>query len=296
MVKTALILDTNIYLNFLKYNEKDEHNFYKLLLMRYIEYDLFIVDIIKEEWENNKGNVIEEKKRRIEQIRKELSNDKSMSAILESVNKEIDESIKLMNRIINAEYLTRRMEFLNDFINNAKVINHNNYDVYKNVINKSMNKEAPFFNNGSKNEIKDALIWGSIIEYFKNDTYYDEVIFVTENSNDFAEKNNSNKLHEKLEKEAFSKLKFTNNIKGLIQQKNGGGHYDSIEQLIDTQNELKYNYDDKFYIKCKNCKEELHEKINLVTKARNLHYKCPHCFHTEDTGVDSHEASIADYY
>lgn len=149
-MKRALILDTNIYLNFFKYNEKDEHNFYKLLQMSYFEFDLFIPDIVLEEWNDNKYKVIEEKKKVLENIRKSVDINKDMNSIMEGITKEIDESFKLLNRVINAEYLTRRMDYLSELINRARIIESKNFLVYESVIEKTINHSPPFFNKNKK--------------------------------------------------------------------------------------------------------------------------------------------------
>lgn len=125
--------------------------------------------------------------------------------------------------------------------------------------------------------------------YFKKDKNYDEILFVTENKNDFADKSNANQLHPNLKKESLKNLKFTNNIRDVIRCFDVSDKYKIIETVIEKQDQLKHVYEDKYYQDCECCGEELHVNLNIERIDRNLHYKCPHCGHSKDTGLDYHQ-------
>lgn len=292
IMKYALILDTNVYYNFLKYDEKDEHTFYKLLPMSMLDFDIFVPDIIIEEWNNGKKEVIKEKLNQFEKIKDSIPKD--MNNLTEAIADSYNHNFKLLRRITNAEYLTRRIKFIDNLIKDATTINTKKFDIYENVINYAIKNKAPFFEN-KKKEVKDALIWYGIIDYFKNDEIYEKIIFISDNKKDFSNPSNPSELHSHLKKEARDNFLFTNNLKGLINDINKDGKYNFISNHIEPQNEIKKIYSDEYYIECLFCKEEVHKDINVIQKGRNYHFKCPHCDKSWDSGEDIHDSIMSLY-
>src|SRR5699024_10325244 len=187
-MRDALILDTNVYYNLLKYDEKDEYTFYKLLPMSTCVFDIFIQDVIVEEWESGKKKVVKEKLNQFEKIKDAIP--KNMKNLTDQIADSFDNNYKILKRIINAEYLTRRINFIDDLIKGATIINTKKFDVYEKVIDDAIKNKAPFFENGKK-EVKDALIWYGIRDYFKDDKIYEKIIFVSDNKKDFSDPSNA---------------------------------------------------------------------------------------------------------
>jgi hypothetical protein len=65
--------------------------------------------------------------------------------------------------------------------------------IFSTILDKSLNKEAPFFNN--KNEFKDSVIWYNYVEYILKNKLK-EFCFITDNKRDFCDKDGT--LHSEL--------------------------------------------------------------------------------------------------
>jgi hypothetical protein len=153
-------------------------------------------DLIIEEWERNKSRIISNIQNTIKEYSKSalnissylLGNEKEdLIRILEKYRDSEDEQIQLAQRhfariekLINSSYKYK-------ISNNLKL----------EVIEKGIKKEAPFHN--SKNNINDALIYFGAIEYVQQ--YYViaiDLIFVTQNVNEFSDPNDRNLIHPEL--------------------------------------------------------------------------------------------------
>lgn len=291
-MRDALILDTNVYYNLLKYDEKDEYTFYKLLPMSTCVFDIFIPDVIVEEWESGKKKVVKEKLNQFEKIKDAIP--KNMKNLTDQIADSFDNNYKILKRIINAEYLTRRINFIDDLIKGATIINTKKFDVYEKVIDDAIKNKAPFFENGKK-EVKDALIWYGIRDYFKDDKIYEKIIFVSDNKKDFSDPSNASELHSYLKKDVGTNFLFSNNLKRIIDSINTNEKYNFISNHIEPQNEIKRYYSDEYYLFCHFCNEEVHKDINLIPKGRNYYYKCPHCDESWDSGQNIHDSNMSYY-
>ena len=87
------------------------------------------------------------------------------------------------------------------------------------VIKRAIDKKRPFRSNGIG--FKDTILWESIIEYIKTHRYQDSLIFISNNTKDFADENDKNNLHPLLSEEIKSfetKVYYFSHIKDFIEK------------------------------------------------------------------------------
>ncbi|MCG2432180.1 PIN domain-containing protein [Aequorivita xiaoshiensis] len=190
---------------------------------------LITCDIIIEEWERNKVKIINQIQASIKSYAKnalQISNylpekeKNEIDAILSKYRSIEKEQIKL------AETHYDRVEKL---LKTSQVYEINDtLKVY--TANRALKKIAPFHN--SKNNIADALIFFGATAYVEeNYVIATDILFVSQNTTDFADPLDKSKIHPQLEN---NKVFYSNNIASAIKMRK-----EVIDEL-DEYNEYKF--------------------------------------------------------
>lgn len=163
------------------------------------------------------------------------------------------------------------------------------------IVQKSINKEAPFFynefsqsNNTVKNESADASIFFTLYDNLKNSTLeYNKVYFVTDNKKDFSDPANPAVIHDNL-KDYFKEVNvtFSNNIKGLMNSL--VPNTDTIA-FFEEEESLNEFLVDAYFTNCPKCSEEVHINADSFAGKGAPHeqtywLECNNCNHEWDTG------------
>jgi predicted Zn finger-like uncharacterized protein len=297
----ALIVDTNILIDFLEPGKYTEEQFYKFLMRVNGPFtQLILPEQVLKEWNYLKNLKIEQYKKQIVddfQKYEELINHVPEPVQKETLYNQIENIRKLSMRAYHYTYAIRA-KLIDEIISSFGLTIERNADVDKLVVDFAIEQKAPFFfmelkkesKSTSKNESSDAVIFFSVINYFRSnrDTYY-KVAFLSSNSKDFSQPNNPSVIHENL-KNYFEKLGiiFFNNLNATQQFLNYEEAEQSFETTVSTivsSNEGRHKYlTDKYFIKCKECQGDVHINSDTVTIKQYYHYRCPSCNHTWNSG------------
>lgn len=185
-------------------------------------------DLIIEEWERNKTRIISNIQNSIRDYSKSAINisnylpEKEKTKLIKILKKYRDseeEQIKLAKQHFG------RIEKLINSSTKYKISEKLKLD----VIEKGIKKEAPFHN--SKNNISDALIYFGAIEYVQNFVIANDLIFVTQNINEFSDTNNRSLIHPDLK---FNSVHYSTNLADALKMRK-----EEIDEL-DEYNEYKF--------------------------------------------------------
>lgn len=209
-----LALDTNIWLYLANgldpISNKDHGNLHFDLIDRLRDFvkrgelTILVNEVVISEWERNK----EHAKHRIEKLKRKAENPKQAFAeIKRYVSSNVDEIEKeflagLVRDIeLNEEHIIKVEMFLKEECQIVPVID----ELKIKVFNLSISGKAPFHN--KKNNIADASILFSIVNYLDGLTYSEDnqVIFVSNNIEDFTDGKNKDVFHPDIQKELENK-------------------------------------------------------------------------------------------
>lgn len=222
-----LVLDTCSWIELAK------PKFSKILdeLENQIENGITIIiscDLIIEEWDRNKQRIITNIQKSIRDYSKSAINISNylpekekaeLIKILEKYRDSEEEQIKL------AEQHFGRIEKLINSSTNYKISDKLKLE----IIEKGIKNEAPFHN--SKNNINDALIYFGAIEYVKDFVIANDLIFVTQNINEFSDTNNRNLIHPDLK---VNSVHYSTNLADALKMRK-----EEIDEL-DEYNEYRF--------------------------------------------------------
>ncbi|MDZ3952341.1 PIN domain-containing protein [Bacillus thuringiensis] len=223
---TALILDTNIWLDFLNGNEQEFHTFREMEeLIAANKIILFAPEQVLLEWDRHYTSIIQQKltitKSTLDQAKSLIKyfHEPTDDLYQQSLEK-IESQIHLNTNIQNIS-LCKDIENL--IKNKITPIKLTNLQLKNMVIEFGLQKKQPF---GHKNSMGDAVIFFSMYENFSN-TFshsnkwdYDQIYFVTNDVHDFSEGIDDEKrsiLHHDLKKLADEiDLNYSDNIHSTI--------------------------------------------------------------------------------
>lgn len=296
----AIVVDTNILIDFLEPDKYSEETFYTFLMRLNSFTHLIIPQQILTEWDNLK-------KLKIGQYESDINSDFDKYKNLISYVSEQQDKVQLELQILNIRKLALRAyrytyairaRLIDNVISTGTIIERTP-NIDKMVVDYAIEQKAPFFfkevresKSSNKNESMDAVIFFSIIEFFKkNRDEYNKVTFITSNSKDFSEPNNDALLHHNL-KEFFDELEigFFNHMKPAIKylQYEDDAEENSFNNLVKTvvsSNKNRHLFlTDHNFIKCRNCPEEVHKNSDSILKGEYYYLVCPSCGHTWNTG------------
>lgn len=255
----VLILDTCVWLNFLKTVDLDMVNFKKLSeLFREKDILLFTPKQIIVEWNRNQPEVM---KRLNASIENSIGQTKALSNYLP--NSQVATYSKLIEKTgydIRMNMIARNtamVHLVDDLLKHAsRHISIKDNEIKNLTIDFALEGKKPFTKN--KNSMGDAIIFFSIYDYFKNSGFeYTNLYFVTDNVEDYSQGTSGKKrstLHDDLKPYADEiNLKYSTNIAQLINKI----HSNSIEKAIEQgiERELYYKYTSE--PECPKCKAQM---------------------------------------
>lgn len=185
-------------------------------------------DLIIDEWERNKSRIISNIQSSIKDYSKSAINISNylpeiekteLIKILEKYRDSEEEQIKLAEQHFN------RIEKLINSSTKFKI----NDKLKLEVIEKGIKKEVPFHN--SKNNINDALIYFGAIEYVQDFVIAKDLIFVTQNINEFSDTNNRSLIHPDLKVDS---VHYSTNLADALKMRK-----EEIDEL-DEYNEYRF--------------------------------------------------------
>ncbi|GAA0496833.1 hypothetical protein GCM10008986_24720 [Salinibacillus aidingensis] len=305
---TALCLDTNILLNLFEPGRYETVTFNKFLtaVLTY-RCHLIVTDQVLIEWQRHVNKTQEDF---IEKNKINIDEYKTLIEYLDSEQeiREMEGILEKIKRMENRKYkynYGNRAEKLNELMsdsNYTKVVNRTNV-AEKILVEKSIDKEAPFFynefsqsNSKVKNESADASIFFTLYDHIKCGTInYDNIYFVTDNKKDFSDPANPSKIHDNLSVFAEEvNLIFSNNLKEVLESLISTD--EEILNLFDSEESMNQFLIDRYFTNCPNCDAEVHLNADSYVGSGPPHtqtywLKCKQCKHTWDTGDLVH-----DYY
>jgi len=223
---TALILDTNIWLNFLNGSEQEVQTFRKMEeLIAANKIILFAPEQVLLEWNRHYTSIVQQKLTTTKDTLKQAKSlikyfhepaDKSYHQSLEKIESQIH-----LNTGIQNPSLCKDIEYL--IKNKVTPIKLTNQQLKTMLIEFGLQQKKPF---GHKNSMGDAVIFFSMYENFSN-TFnnnnqcdYDQIYFVTNDVHDFSEGTDDEKrpiLHHDLKELADEiDLKYSDDIHTTI--------------------------------------------------------------------------------
>lgn len=230
-----IILDTNIIFNDFYFKSSDMKK-----LLKYTRHEPVDLCITK----FNYNEILKKYRDEIRPLVKKIKSTKNDLIKLEAA--EIIDFENLKADKITAKY----KEFLDQTIeeNNIKIIDYPTaHDITEKISFKYFNNIKPFDEN--KVSFQDAIIWESIVEYC-NDNEPDNIVFISSNYKDFANKDQSS-IHEDLAADALD-LSYYNSLSAFLESEEDNLRdyfIDSFEydkQLI--EDELKLYFDRNDYL------------------------------------------------
>ena len=304
LIPNALILDTNVLVYLFDPDREQDEVFRRLLgLLMDRRVKLVIPEQVKKEWDKHKQ---ERNEQYLKETKKSIQKHKDLASHFD-LQKEKDDFLARLDQLevmaIRQYRYTHglRARNLNDFIENEYYtdIPTRDSNIDQNVVNMSLEREAPFFTNNnekgskkaSKNEMADAIIFFTAYEYAKtNEREFENIYFITENDKDFTG-NNSAELHDNLkcfaEEAGFI---FYNNLKRVL---------DLIdpekESVFPEQTDIKEHLHGRNFTSCSNCDDEIHINADCYTITSGRYPEgeyvliCPNCSHKVHTGETYHD-------
>ncbi|EMX0193199.1 DUF4935 domain-containing protein [Bacillus cereus] len=260
--KTALILDTCVWCNFLQNREWDFTMFKTLnQLLKEEEIILFVPEQVKIEWERNYNTVIE---RLDNSTHATINQAKKLADFLPDYDKEeYLQSLEKTEFTIRINMKTRNTSIamlIDDLIKTYSVpIDIESPEVKELIVDFGLKGKKPYTN--SKNSTGDAVIFFTIYEHFKgklqlNHTYKD-IYFVTTNPEDFSQSKtgkDQNFIHEDLKPYADEiGLKYSVNIARTINDI----HSNMIEKAIEDGLDEELIYRNAINPECPNCSTQM---------------------------------------
>lgn len=312
--QNALVVDTNILIDFLEPGKYSEDDFYAFLMRLNGFTQLILPQQVLAEWNHLKNNKIQQYEDQIlldfskyEGLLKYVPEQDQKEELLEQLNN----IRKISLRAYRYTYAVRA-KHIDNTINSFAVTVERNPDIDRLVVDFSIEQQPPFFSielkkdtankKSSKNESTDAVIFFSIIDYFKkNRSNYDKIAFLSCNTKDFSEPNNPTKIHSNLEKyieevqvEFFNSLNATQEL--LKYDSAEEASYKTLVETIVTSNADRHQYlTDEYFYDCKNpdCEHEVHINSDSFLMGQYYHLRCPKCQYAWDTG--DHISTSMDY-
>lgn len=297
----ALTVDTNILIDFLQPGKYTEKQFYEFLMRVNGQFTQFILpQQVLNEWNHLKDIKIEHYKKQIADdfLRyEELINHVPEPAEKETLYNQLENIKKLSLRAYHYTYAIRA-KHIDNIISSFALVIERNSDVDKLVVDFAIKQMAPFFfmelkkesKKTSKNESTDAVIFFSIVNYFKrNRDHYNKVAFLSSNSKDFSKPDNPSLIHDNL-KVYFEELgiDFFNNLNAtqeFLNYEEAEASFQNNVLNIVLSNEDRHKYlTDNYFIKCDECQGDVHINTDTVTIDQYYHYQCPSCNHTWNSG------------
>ncbi|MEH7049897.1 PIN domain-containing protein [Bacillus pseudomycoides] len=245
--KTALILDTCVWCNFLQNRDWDFTIFRNLSqLVKEDEVILFVPEQVAIEWDRNYQSILD---RLVSSTESNITQAQRLADLLPEYEQE-----SYLGHLKNAEYeirtklQTRNMVMpmlIGDLIKEFSVSIHiQSAEIKELILDFGLNGKKPFTK--AKNSTGDAVIFFSIYDYFKQreDHAYKDIYFVTTNPDDFSQSKNGaeqNIIHEHLRPYADEiGLKYSTNIARTINNIHNNMIEKAVEDGIDE--DLKYKY------------------------------------------------------
>lgn len=186
-------------------------------------------DLIIEEWERNKERIIYNIQNSIKDYSKSAIN---ISNYLPK--KEKDDLLKILEKYRDSEIEQVKLAELH-FNRVEKLINSSikyeiSNDLKLEIIEKGIKREVPFHN--SKNNINDALIYFGAVDYVKeNYVIANDLIFVTQNTNEFSDPNDRKQIHPDLKDIS---VYYSTNLADALKMRN------EIIDELDEYNEYRF--------------------------------------------------------
>ncbi|MDA1612175.1 PIN domain-containing protein [Bacillus cereus] len=257
--QSILILDTCIWLNFLKTVNLDSVIFKKLSeLLHERDIVLFTPKQVIEEWDRNQPEVM---KRLNISVDNSLEQTKTLSNFLPDTHvAEYSELMEQTKKDIRRNMLARNTAMkvlIDDLIKKESWhISIKNNEIKNLVIDFALEGKKPFTKN--KNSMGDAIIFFSIYDHIKRDgNEHKNLYFVTDNIQDYSQGtsgNNRSILHDDLKPYADEiNLKYSTNIAQLINKLHGNSIEKAIEQGIERELYYKYTTNPE----CPRCTEKM---------------------------------------
>ncbi|MFC4403342.1 PIN domain-containing protein [Gracilibacillus xinjiangensis] len=297
----ALIVDTNILIDFLEPEKYSEEQFYDFLMrVNGPHTQLILPQQVLVEWDSLKYKRIELYKKKIDD---DFQKYEGLVKHIPEPSGQRDLSIEIRNirklslRSYQYTYAIRA-KHIDSVISDFAAIVDRSADIDKLVVDFAVKELPPFFlmelkkerKNSSKNEATDAVIFFSIVNFFENNRdKFDKVAFLSSNTKDFSKPNNPSEIHENLEKYFTDlNLNFFNNLNSTMQFLSYEDAESSFQDLVSTivgSNERRFRYlTDEYFVKCNECQSEVHINSDIVTHKEYYHYLCPKCKHMWNTG------------
>ncbi|ALS77212.1 hypothetical protein AUO94_00495 [Planococcus kocurii] len=312
--QNALVVDTNILIDFLEPGKYSEDSFYTFLMRLNGFTHLMLPQQVLAEWNHLKNNKIQQYEDQIlldfikyNDLLKYVPEQHQKEELLHQLNT----IRKISLRAYRYTYAVRA-KHIDRIINSFAVIIERNPDIDRLVVDFAIEQQPPFFSmelkkdntnkKSSKNESTDAVIFFTIIDYLKKHrNNYNKVAFLSCNSKDFSEPNNPSKIHSNLEKYIEEvEVEFFNNLKAaqklLKYNDTEEASYKNLVKIIVTSNADRYQYlTDEYFCDCKNpdCDNEVHINSDSILMGQYYHLRCPKCEYTWDTG--DHISTSMDY-
>lgn len=299
----GVILDTNILIDLMKpavYKHADYSNFLSLVKLGFIK--ILLPKQVKEEWEKHREekylsylDEINKKIKKYHEFASYLKGDERDTFLaqtekirkFEKRNYKYNYGLRMRNidRIIKEDYRTITFD-------------RNNL-VDSKIIDLSLNKFDPFFTTtkkkkgeGVKNEMADAIIFFSSYYYLKEYRgEFSRVFFVSSNSSDFAETDNTTMIHpnlkEYLDEVDVEYMNYLGRVNNIVDP-------DKTAMIIDEAG-IEDFLSDAYFIVCNNCKEDIHINADssiLRSKEKLIptyHLICQECGYEHDTYDSPHD-------
>ncbi|WP_191567305.1 PIN domain-containing protein [Metabacillus idriensis] len=294
--RNALIADTNIFLYLFEPERISDEVFNRFMSnVLFLTIDLIVPKQIIIEWERHRDSNYTEF---LNNVSASIDKHKALSGFIND-DKEREDFLSVLQKIKKMElrkykytYGSRARKIDKLLSDPRTVILERNSSIDTLIVDFAIDKKPPFFageeRNGSKvkTEAADATIFFTMYDYFKQQSEYENLYFVTCNKKDFSKPENAAALHENLQPYADEiGLKFFNDLNRALLDMNPDniGYQDIFAGAPDEF--LK----DSYFTTCKKCGGEVHinmdSEVNYSAPPHLQTYflKC-HCGHIWDTG------------
>ncbi|MGZ0135364.1 PIN domain-containing protein [Priestia megaterium] len=280
----GLILDTNVFIHL------SQNNYYPNYVQKTFLFEVlhnqdikFIIPKqVQIEWERvikeKEAILIEAEKRQLSdalKVAKYIDDKEQANTYKEALTK----ALKLKDRYHRYTF-RQRVNVFNDFIFDEgwglKVDRTREIDSL--LVDLSLNHTAPFFGTdkgkGKINEMADALIFFTAYDFAKNNPQLCKNYFFITDETNFSKGPN---LHNNIKGYAEEAgLQFYCSFKTFIDEKS-----DELSQMIDEQGirmgPKTIVLDDKYFIPCKRCNEEVHTEVDSFNNKTRPTLRCRNC-------------------